>query len=176
MTTPAVSKEALIAALADIERYVAAEGWDQPVRLFALVSTGDLIAAEPQLAQQLGTSLPDGLSAIEQDDFHEGADLFTALARISWPEQVVGCAVAGERSFLPADCEDEIPQEPAQAIDFVAHHPKRQDVRMVVGALRGGLTHGLARLVGQPDELLGADDLVPGLSAALLHTLDEGMD
>ena len=170
-----VSKDALIAALAEVERYVTAEGWDQPVRLFALVSTARLIEAEPSLASRLNAAMPDALSAIEQDDFHGGEDLLFALERISWPDEVAGCAIAVERSFLPVDCDHQIPQDPAQAADFVARHPLRQDVRVVVGALRGGLTHGLARLVTEPDDLLGADDLVPGLSVALLNTLGEGM-
>ncbi|MDO4785194.1 MAG: PPA1309 family protein [Propionibacteriaceae bacterium] len=176
MSQPAASIDALIAALAEIERYVTAEGWDQPVRLFALVSTARLIEAEPSLAGQLSGGMPDALSAIEQDDFHDGEDLVVALERISWPDEVAGCAVAMERSFLPLECEHEIPDDPVAAADFVSRHPRRQDVRVVVGALRGGLTHGLARLVTQPDDLLGADDLVPGLSAALLGTLGEGMD
>jgi len=54
----------------------------------------------------------------------------------------------------------------------VAAHPERQEIRVVVGADRAGNRHGVARLVSNPGELLGAEDLVPGLAAALAHTLD----
>ena len=39
------------------------------------------------------------------------------------------------------------------------------------GVDRAGNRHGVARLASRPDELLGAQDLVPGLAAALAHTL-----
>lgn len=163
--------EALIAALVEIERHVAASGWDQPARLFALVRTADLLAAEPQLAEQVRVTSEDALSSIEQDDFRDGEDLLTTLRQITWTEAVSGCAIALERTFLPAGLEDQIPAGPQAATDFVAQHPQRQDVRVVVGALRDGSTHGLARLVSEPDELLGGQDLVPALTEALAATL-----
>ena len=52
-------------------------------------------------------------------------------------------------------------------------HEARADVRVVVGALRDGSRHGLARVLNNPDDLLGAEDLVPGLADALLTTLKE---
>lgn len=164
--------DALLAALADIERHVGSAGWDQPARLFALVETQQLIAAEPGLAAHLAGALPDSFSAVEQDGFHAGDDLKQALARIYWPATVAGCALAIERAFLPRDHEADIPDDDTAAA-FVANHPARQDVRVVVGVLRDGTNHGLARIVTEPDELLGGVDLVPGLAAALLGTLSE---
>ncbi|MGO4955781.1 PPA1309 family protein [Luteococcus sp. Sow4_B9] len=163
--------EALVAALVEIEQYVGQSGWDQPARLFALVRTADLVAAEPQLAEQLTVTSDDALSSIEQEDFRDGEDLFETLSRIGWSDDVHGCALSLERSFLPAGLEDQIPAHPDDAARFVANHPQHQDVRVVVGALRDGSTHGLARLVTQPDELLGGHDLVPGLSRVLAETL-----
>lgn len=165
--------DALVAALLEVERHVGHGGWDQPARLFALVGTADLIAAEPMLADQLSRPglAPDALSSIEQDEFHSGADLVDDLARITWPPAVAGCAIAVERAFVPADVEPEIPDDPDEAADFVAKHPRRHEVRVVVGVLRGGDHHGLARLRTEPDELLGGADLVPGLADALARTL-----
>ncbi|GAA1394685.1 PPA1309 family protein [Luteococcus peritonei] len=163
--------EALIAALVEIEHHVGASGWDQPARLFALVRTADLLAAEPHLADQVRLTSDDALSSIEQDDFRDGEDLLTTLRGISWTEAVTGCAIALERTFLPAGLEDQIPAHPDEATRFVAEHPQRQDVRVVVGALRDGSTHGLARLVSRPEDLLAGHDLVPGLSQALAGTL-----
>ncbi len=168
-TDPA--EDALVAALMEIERHVSSQGWDQPARLFALVRTDVLIDSEPSLAEHLTQGSPDGLSSIEQEDFRSGDDLLTTLAKIAWPATVSGCAVAVERVFLPASLEEQIPEDPDLAADFVAHHEQRQDVRVVVGALRDGTVHGVARLVSAPDELLGGTDLVPGLAKACLETL-----
>lgn len=167
--------DALVAALLEIERHVSRAGWDQPARLFALVRTTDLLAAEPALAEQLvlppGRS-EDALSSVEQEDFHAGEALLEALAGIAWPPTVFGCAVAVERSFLPADAEGDLPADLEEAARVVAEHPRRQDVRVVVGVLRDGSRHGLARLVSNPEDLLGGEDLVPGLTTALTATLD----
>lgn len=166
-----LNDEALVAALLEVERHVAEAGWDQPARLFALVPTAELIAAEPSLAAQLGADhLPGHLSSIEQEGFHEGRDLVSALAHIAWPPSVTGCALAVERSFLAAGLEGQIPDE--GAAEFVATHPDRHDVRVVAGAVRGGARHSVARLRKQPAELLGGAALVPGLAAALATTLD----
>lgn len=180
MTTNPDSDErrsALVAALVDLERHVSTAGWDQQPRLFALVHTDDLLVAEPQLAADLGLratvdgALPHGLTAVEQDDFDAGPDVVSALAGVAWPETVFGCAIALERTFLPARFEPDIPDEADAAAEFVARHRERQDIRVVVGVDRDGHRHGVARLVSQPDELLGADNLVPGLVDVLTHTL-----
>jgi hypothetical protein len=169
-------KVALMAVVLELERHVREAGWDQPARLFALVHTDHIIASEPQLAASLHLrgseqgAPPDALTAIEQDEF--GSDnLLDDLAAVEWPETVFGCAVSVERTFLPVHAEDGIPDDPVAAAAYVAQHPDRQDVRVVVGVDRAGNRHGVARLVSQPDELLAADDLVPGLSKALAHTL-----
>src|SRR5205823_5836164 len=46
-------REALLAALVELEHHVAEGGWDAPPRLFALVETDALAAAEPDLARAL---------------------------------------------------------------------------------------------------------------------------
>lgn len=163
------STEALIAALVEIEHHVGVSGWDQPARLFALVRTADLVAAEPQLG--LTVTSDDALSSIEQEDFRDGDDLVTTLEGIQWSDSVTGCALSVERAFLPAGLEDQIPDDPTDAARFVTNHPNKQDVRVVVGALRDGTTHGIARLVSHPEELLGGQDLVPALASALAQTL-----
>lgn len=168
------SPEALVACLLEIERHTSQIGWDQPARLFALVPTAELLAAEPSLVGQLGdVERPaDHLSSVEQDDFATGEDLETELARITWPQTVRGCALAVERVFLPSDLEDQIPSQPDAAARFVANHPQREDVRIVAGVLRDGSRHCVARLASRPGDLLAAEDLVPGLLSALAATLD----
>jgi len=169
-----VSIDALVAGLMEIERHVSNLGWDQPARLFALVPTLELIAAEPQLAEHLVGGVepaPDHLSAIEQEGFAPGADLGAALARISWPGTVSGVALSLERFFLPGAGDSDLPVGPA-ADDRVRQDPDREEIRVVVGALRSGESHGVARIRSHPDELLSGRDLVPGLAAALARTLD----
>jgi hypothetical protein len=174
---PDPGQVALMAAVLELERHLREAGWDQPPRLFALVPTDELLAAEPELAQALGLrgsaagAPADALTAMEQDDLDPAVDILDTLATLEWPETVFGCAVSLERSFLPPSAEDDIPDDPAEAAQFVAEHPERADVRVVVAVDRAGHRHGVARLVSQPDELLAADDLVPGLVSALAHTL-----
>ena len=178
MPGPAVGDpEALVAALIELDRHVGRKGWDTPPRLFALVLNDVLAAAEPQLSEELGLRTtgagadPGALTAIEQDEFASSGDLTSDLAHLEWPESVFGCALAAVRTFLPSDAEAELPADPEAAAAAAAEHPQRQEIRVVVGADRAGNRHGVARLVAQPDELLGAPDLVPGLAAALAHTL-----
>ena len=79
--------------------------------------------------------------------------------------------MATERAFLRAGSEVELPVDPEEAALVVARHPEHEEVRVVVGVLRDGSQHGLARLASHPDDLLDGPDLVPALSAALLGTL-----
>lgn len=170
-----MTSDRLAAALVEIERHVGHAGWDQPARLFALVGTARLVEAEPALAAQLARpgAPTDALSSVEQDAFRSGDDLIDDLARIQWPGTVEGCALAVERLFVPAQVEADLPTDPDNAASFVAAHPRRQDVRVVVGVLRDGTRYGVARVRTSPDDLLAADDLVPGLASALSRTLDE---
>lgn len=164
--------DALVAALVEVERHVGRLGWDQPARLFALVQTADLIAAEPHLAEQLKGAPSDGFTSVEQDEFHAGADLAETLAGLTWPPAVAGCALSVERAFLPAGAEADLPDDDDRAAAIVAEHPDRVDLRIVVGVTRDGLHHGIARMRGEGGELLGGQDLVPALAAALAHTFE----
>ncbi len=164
--------DALTAALIEVERHVGRLGWDQPARLFALVRTAELMAAEPTLAEHLGAAPADGYTSIEQEEFVAGDDLAQTLARIAWPPTVAGCVLALERLFLPADAEVELPEDPAAAARVVADHPQRLDLRVVVGVTRDGAQHGVARVRGDAQELIGGNDLVPALASALSRTLD----
>lgn len=164
--------EVLLAALVEVERHVGKLGWDQPARLFALVRTTELVAAEPHLAEALKAASPDGFSSVEQDEFRTGEDLGLTLAAITWPPAVVGAALVLERAFLPADAEADLPEQPDLAAKVVAEHPRRLDLRLVVGVTRDGKRHALARVRGSDDGLMGGSDLVPALTDALAHTFE----
>ncbi|GGV12631.1 PPA1309 family protein [Actinomadura sp. LOL_016] len=159
----------------DLERHTAQEGWDTAPRLYALVRSAELRAAEPELAEQLG--LPpdaDTLAALEQPALPEQAAVEDALAAIAWPEAVDGCALVIERVVLPPEIEDDIPDDEAEAAAFAAQHPQREDVRMIVGVLRDGARHSALRLRRHEaeDEVLAGPDLVPALAEALAGTFE----
>lgn len=165
----------LTLAALDTERHVARDGWDQPVRLFALVPTAELLEHEPGLAESLAThdAAAGALSAVEQDDLPDAAGLEELLGRIAWPEQVSGCAVAVERIVVPPEAERDLPVDADAALAAVAAHPGRQDVRLVVAVTRDGASRCLLRQRSHDhdDEVALGDDIAPGLVHALLSTL-----
>lgn len=173
-----MADEALLRVLRDVEAHVARLGWDQPARLFALVSTQMLMDSEPSLAQQVDKPVDDAsaLSAVEQDGFVLGDDLAATMARIAWGPAVSGCALSLERTMVPSEVEAELPLDPVEASQIVANHPSRMDMRLVVGALRDGSHHAIARLAERPTELLSGSDMVPGLTRVLESTLVEQVE
>lgn len=150
-------------------------GWDQPARLFALVPTTARSRSEPALADQLTVTGPDALSSIEQDGFHPGTDLMTALSQICWPPTVAGCALSTERSSLPYRGRTGHPRQ-SELAEFAAQHPQRQDLRVVAGCVRatdGAILTTAARVATNPDDLLVGADMVPALTQAVAWTLQD---
>jgi hypothetical protein len=164
----------LTLAALDTERHVARDGWDQPVRVFALVPTAELLEHEPGLADSLAThdAVAGALSAVEQDDLPDAPGLEELLGRIAWPEQVSGCAVAVERIVVPPEAERGLPEDAPAALAAVAAHPRREDVRLVVAVMRDGTSRCLLRQRShdRDDEVALGDDIAPGLVHALLST------
>src|SRR6478609_9119172 len=78
----------LAAAVAEVEQFAGEAGWDRPAQLFALVETADLIAAQPELAAEVGGTY----TPVAQDPLPAG-DMFEALGTISWPPGVAGCVL-----------------------------------------------------------------------------------
>lgn len=158
---------ALTRAVLEMERHVAAAGWDQPARLYALVETADLLRREPALAAALrasdgaagtgGASGPedvagatgagdaadevvglDALTPVEQEELPEYAALEDLLAGIAWPTEVLGAALVVERLMLPPGAERDMPAGDDAALAWLAAHPQRQEVRLAAGVLRDG--------------------------------------
>jgi hypothetical protein len=154
--------------LLELSEQVAAEGWDQPPRLFALVSTADLQRDDPAMAAQLGLADVDPTVApwtALEDDFSN-----TTLEQVAWPKAVGGCALVVERLTLPPDVESQLPLDPDAAMAFAAEHPDRQEIRLVAVMLRDGERDASVRfrawdttenMVFGPD--LVSDDLVYAL-------------
>ena len=180
--TPAVPPlEPLERTALEVERHVAAAGWDAPPRVFALVRTAEAVAVDPSLADVLPTDVvaeavgdPDHLTSVEQEDLPASDGLEELLARIGWPPAVAGAAVVVERVVVPPSVE--LPGDPAEALAVVEAHPDRREVRIAVAVLRDGTTGSAVRQRADDDDLrvVVGEDLVPGLSAALRATLADG--
>ncbi|WP_374929082.1 PPA1309 family protein [Kytococcus sedentarius] len=93
-STPDLPPADLLQVAQETEQHVAAGGWAQRERVFALVPTADLVAAEPSLAEALSGA--GRYSSIEQE-LPEGVDLAEYLGQLAWPRSVTGCALAVER-------------------------------------------------------------------------------
>ena len=161
----------------ETERHVAGAGWDQPPRLFALVRTATLVEQEPQLLTRLSISdqAPDALTAIEQEGLHQSSSLESILGRIAWPPDVDGCAFVVERVVVPPDAERDLPSDSDAAVEALARHPDRQDVRLLAAVLRDGTSVCLIRQRAHDadDEVATGTDLAPGLVSALRATFDD---
>jgi hypothetical protein len=175
-TSQPVADPLSIAAL-DTERHVAASGWDQNPRLFALVPTADLLEREPHLRSQMrGADLAEGaLSAIEQENLPRTSNLESLLGGIAWPDTVVGAALAVERVVVPPEAERDLPEHAETAVDALASHPLRQDVRLLVAVTRDGQSRCLLRQrAHDSDEKVAlGDEIAPGLVHALKATLQD---
>lgn len=140
---------ALPTVVREIEQFVSSEGWNRPARMFALVDTTELLEAEPDLEEQLNTQSP--LTPVAQDEL-PSQDLGEALAGISWPERVLGCALVQEIVVLPPEAEQELPEEGSAAQEAAAEHPERREARIVAGVLRSGTQTCVLRLRNKSPE------------------------
>ncbi|MFD2397062.1 PPA1309 family protein [Prauserella oleivorans] len=179
-----------MAALArEVEEFVATAGWEQQPQLFALVPTAELLAQQPELAEQLDPA--SALTPVAQESLPEG-DLAETLATLAWPDAVHGCALSQEIIVLPPDAEAELPEvdDSAGAVDAsdverlkqaAAGHPRRTEARLVAAVLRDGSAACVMRLRGirtrpeddsEPtEEIIEHPELAPNLVDALRATL-----
>lgn len=156
-------------ATLEVQRHVSVAGWDQPPRMFALVSTIELLKAQPELAAELGDA--DSYTAIEQEGLPLHQPLEELLTEIEWPESVEGCAVAVERVMLPPEAIAELPEDEGHLADVASSHPDRREVRIVTAVLRDGSTHTTVEArTEQITPVSEGPDLVPGLVDLLLAT------
>jgi hypothetical protein len=167
-------------AVVEVERHASEFGWDQQARLYALVPTAELAAAEPELAAELGIAdgAADLFTPVEQELDQQAGSLEGLLEQITWPPSVVGALAVVERLVLPPDAEASVPDDPGQAGAYAQAHPSREDVRIAVGVLRGGQTHCVVRMRSHDsdDALIHGPEVVPGLVRALHETLTEPAD
>src|SRR5690606_6682756 len=166
---------ALTRAVAEIERHVRADDWDQQARLYGLAPTAELVSREPELATKLGLSAEEAtdepLTPIEQDI--GGRAIEELLPTIEWPDTVTGCALVLEGVALPARGGVVFRAEGTVAAACALRHPARSDVRVVVGVLRDGSRATVLRVRGHEEDgdLVHGAELSPELGDALADTL-----
>ena len=156
----------------EVEDHVASAGWDQPVRLFALVPTATLLSANPGIASELGITADMPLTSVEQE-IEDSLELDELLATIAWPEDVAGAVVALERIVLPPSAESDLPAASDSAlVQAASDHTDRRDVRIVSAVLRTGqnLNALRYRTHDSADAVAVAPDLVTRLNDALAST------
>ena len=167
--------------MAETEVHVAAFGWDQPVRVFALARTAEALRADPDLAEFLDASAveeartdPELLTVVEQEGLPAAADLEHLLAQLAWPESVHGAAISVERLVLPPAAQEEADAitDATERLAFLQARPDREDIRMVVGVLRSGESWCALRSRAHDDDasVYQGEQLVPGLVEALATT------
>lgn len=173
MHTQEVDPSPLGGVVAEIDEELSRHSWGQPVRLFALVASDELIANEPELAAELKL-LPGTITSVEQDGFDPEVSAEQLLPQIAWPGEVLGAAVAVERLILPPATEATLMQSTDEDAlgAAVAAHDERIDVRVITAVTREGAELTLLRLGPPYDQAItGApgERLAPELTD-LLHT------
>ena len=172
----------LLECAVEAERHVAAAGWDQPIRLFALVDAARFAAAEPGLADRLHEARGDGgeevepgaaYVTIEQEALPPHEDVEELLAQLAWPAEVDGVAIAVERIVLPPEAEADLPADPAEAATASLSHPDRADIRLLAAVARDGERVCVVRQRAHDsdDEVATGPEIAPGLLDALAATL-----
>jgi hypothetical protein len=166
------NRENLANIVREVDSHISAAGWDQPVRLFAIVRTADVLAAEPQLANELNLTDELAFTSIEQE-LATNQDLEELLATIAWPENVIGAILSIERIVLPQTAQNELPDEQdPDWLDGVATHPDRRDVRIISAVLGTGENLNALRYRDHDeiDSVAISENLVPNLNESLLAT------
>ena len=162
----------LAAVVREVESHVSAAGWDQPVRLFAIVSTAELIETDPEMAAQLNLTEELPLTSIEQE-LSPTQDLEELLGTIAWPENVIGAVLSIERIVLPPQAEASLPAEDDEDwLTEISANPDRRDVRIISAVMRDGKNLNALRYRDhdEVDAVAIAPDLVPNLNESLLTT------
>jgi hypothetical protein len=77
--------------------------------------------------------------------------------------------------MVAPEVEKDMPQDEGEALRWLAEHPTRQEVRLVVAVLRDGSRSSAIRMRAHDEEtsVLTGENLVPGLADALSATLSD---
>ena len=159
----------------ETEAHVARDGWGQAPRMFSLAHNGDLLKRQPALASMLGDVDPDEYSAIEQDLALTDKNLEQTLGTTAWPADVDGVALAVERVIVSPEAAgaSAFGGRPNLVAKRLENAADREDVRLVVAALRNGEIITLVRRKAEDsdDKVAIGTNIAPGLVDALKATL-----
>lgn len=178
---PSAAHIALASELRSLEQYVAADGWDAPIRVFALVHTAQALIETPSIAEEIPPEAielskidPYALLAIEQDGLPQVPNLEALLAQLAWPQSVDGVAISVEQFVVPPHAREDLDESPQAQVSALMEHPDRDDVRIVVGVLRTGEAWCVLRYRSHDseDQVAQSSTAVPGLIDALRTTLE----
>lgn len=143
----------LLSCAIETERYVAAAGWDQPPRLFALVETMRLLDAEPSLAEQLAPP----------DDATSGLTEPAQLADRTAGADHAGAGGAGDTEARSTDVDDALSDD-ANALSAIEQDglPEAETVEELLAQLAwppevDGVALSVERVVLPP----GAESSLP---------------
>jgi len=143
----------------ELDQHVAAAGWDQSARLFAIVPTLDLATDHPELVSGENSGQ---FMFVEQDAPLDNENVIASLEQISWPAEITGAALAIERL---------ISMQPDDEVDFNSES-QTKELRLIALVMRDGTNMNAIRQRSfdeDPDVAI-ASDLVPALNKALLQT------
>ncbi len=179
MTADQLPISPVTTAVVELEAHVHSDGWDQPVRLFAIAKMSELLEREPALAAAMELDAENAtgneLIPVEQEWSQGDEAVDEALAQIAWPPQVLGTAIVIERFILPPTAEVDLAGETESGaiVEAVTNHPDRREVRLAALVMRDGRQMCALRLKenDSDDAVLSGKDLLPGLTDALTATL-----
>ena len=161
-----MSLAALTQVVLDVERHVAASGWDQPPRIYGVVATAELVHHEPLLAAELGLEPQSAeLTPLDQGELPWHGSLEDSLARLAWPGAVLGAVLVTERVVAAED-------STGRQMTTTADGEGTDELRLVVGVLRAGQRMCAVRFRSADEEtsVLSGADIAPALAEQLAST------
>ena len=134
----------------------------------------DLPAETRAEFEELLSKQPGHLTPIEQVEIPDIEDVENLLAHLAWPDSIVGAVLSAERLVVPSSVEETAPADPEAQIEYYRNHPDRDEVRIVVGVIRNGISWCAlrARSADEDNMVHGSTNAVPNLVTALLTTFD----
>ncbi|WP_392451928.1 PPA1309 family protein [Corynebacterium dentalis] len=168
----------LNAALLEVVDFVQAEGWDRPATLFGLVP-------HALVADALGSSFDDDannpLALVVQEDVPDhirpgSEELGEFIATVRWPEQVVGAILAQEITFVNSAEGAGAEPHAARLYSGVLNEDGSGAERSLIQLRPTDQEMSEDAFAQDKVELLGGDDIAPGVIATLRATFEEGFD
>lgn len=164
----------LNAALREAVDFVHAEGWDRPATLFALVPHSLVVDA---LGNSVDEAESNSLALVVQEGIPEhiepgSEELGEFIATIRWPRHVVGAILAQEISFVNAAEGPGAPPRPARLFSGVLDDAGSGAQRSLVQLRPSESDLDADPFAQDKIELLGGDDIAPGVLATLRATFE----